>query len=377
MRIALVCPYSCTVPGGVQTQVLGLARALRSHWDLVVVVAPAEGAGIPEGLDAAALDGAIFAKVGTGIPVSVNGSRAPVSPWPTTIARTRTALRRFAPEVVHVHEPFVPGPSLAALTLGPRPIVATFHRSGADVAYRAFGHILSPCSRRVDAAIAVSEDAAETARACIGQQLGLIAIIPNGVELGRLASIEPWPASGPTVAFVGRHEPRKGLRVLLEAFELLQDSPRLWVMGEGPETERLRNQYGANKRIEWLGRVSDDERAARLAGADVLVAPSLGGESFGVVLLEAMAQGTPVVSTAELGTRSILVPASGALVVPEDRAAFAAAVERILTEPQLREELAQRGRAYARTWSSAVMARRLTELYAALRAAPGAARVAA
>ena len=188
-------------------------------------------AGIPDGLDASALDGAIFVRVGAGIAVPVNGSRAPVSPWPATMARTRTALRRFAPEVVHIHEPLVPGPSLAALVLGPRPIVATFHRSGADVAYRAFGHLFSAYSRRLDSAIAVSEEAAETAQACIGHVLGAIAIIPNGVELSRLATVEPWPTACPTVAFVGRHEPRKGLQVLLEAFPLLPDSTRL--MGDG------------------------------------------------------------------------------------------------------------------------------------------------
>src|SRR5271166_4895474 len=104
MRVAIVCPYSCTVPGGVQTQVLGLARALEALGDDVALVAPAEGPGVPERLAVPALGGAVFLKVGAGIPVSVNGSRAPVSPWPATMARTLSALRSFAPHVVHVHE---------------------------------------------------------------------------------------------------------------------------------------------------------------------------------------------------------------------------------------------------------------------------------
>jgi len=365
MRIALVCPYSCTVPGGVQTQVLGLARVLSGNGDIVVVLAPAEGAGVPDGLDASALDGAIFVRVGAGIPVSVNGSRAPVSPWPATMARTRAALRRFAPEVVHIHEPLVPGPSLAALVLGPRPIVATFHRSGADVAYRAFGHLLSPYARRLDSAIAVSEEAAETAQACIGRVLGATAVIPNGVELRRLATVEPWPTTCPTVAFVGRHEPRKGLRVLLEAFPLLPDSTRLWVMGDGPESTRLRSHYGTNPRIEWLGRVSDDERAARLAGADVLAAPSLGGESFGVVLLEAMATGTAVVASDLPGYR---LAASGAarFTVPGDSVALAAAIREVLLDDPERKALQDSGRARAAECDMAAIADRYREIYSRL-----------
>ncbi len=370
MRVALVCPYSCTVPGGVQTQVLGLARALSGHGDVMVVVAPADGDRVPEGLDAEALDGAVFVKVGTGIPVSVNGSRAPVSPWPTTMARTRRALRKFAPEVVHVHEPFVPGPSLAALMLGPRPVVATFHRSGADVAYRVFGHLFSACSRRIGAAIAVSEEAAETAQACIGHLLGAIAIIPNGVELARLASVEPWPTSSPTVAFVGRHERRKGLQVLLEAFSALPESTCLWVMGEGPESDRLRSRYGANPRIEWLGRVSDDERAARVAGADVFAAPSLGGESFGVVLLEAMATGTAVVASDLPGYR---LAASGAarFTVPGDPIGLAEALREVLVDDAERRALQASGRARAAECDMAAVADRYREAYARLTHASG------
>jgi len=136
-----VCPYSCTVPGGVQTQVLGLARSLRSYGDEVTVLAPAERAAMAGRLDTANLNGATFTRVGDGMAVSVNGSRAPVSPWPTTMARTRRALHAFVPDVVHVHEPLVPGPSAAALLSHRWPLVGTFHRSGADLAYRSYGHL--------------------------------------------------------------------------------------------------------------------------------------------------------------------------------------------------------------------------------------------
>jgi len=365
MRIALVCPYSCTVPGGVQTQVLGLARALRSRGDEVAVVGPADRSATSELLDAAALGGAVFVRVGDGVAVAVNGSRAPVSPWPATMRRTVSALRRFGPEVVHVHEPFVPGPSLAALLRGPRPVVGTFHRSGADFAYRAFGHLVGTWSGRLDAVLAVSEDASTTARTCIGHLPVHIAIIPNGVEVARLASAVPWPAKGPTVVFVGRHEPRKGLEVLLEAFAGLPAAAHLWVLGEGPETARLRARFGTDTRIEWLGAVDDEKRARRVAGADVFVAPSLGGESFGVVLLEAMATGTAVVASDLPGYR-LAAEGAARLVPPGDRAALARAVGQVLSDSAEQQALRERGRARALECDMSVTADAYREVYAGL-----------
>ncbi len=365
MRIALVCPYSCTMPGGVQTQVLGLARALRSRGDDVAVVAPAEGTGRTGRVDPAELDGAVFIKVGTGTSVSVNGSRAPVSPWPATMSRTVSALHEFAPEIVHVHEPFVPGPSLAAVVAGPRPIVGTFHRSGADFAYRAYGHIVGPWSRRLDAAFAVSEEAGATARACVGHLSNRVGIIPNGVEVQRFSSAVPWPTSAPTVVFVGRHESRKGLEVLLEAFGLLPGSTHLWVLGYGPETERLRSRFGSDARIEWLGPVGDEERAARLAGADVFAAPSLGGESFGVVLLEAMAAGTAVVASDLPGYQ--LAAGQAARYVPAgDRVALAGAILSLLLDHGEREVLRDRGRQRARECDMGAVADSYREAYVRL-----------
>ncbi len=343
MRIAIVCPYSCTMPGGVQTQVLGLARALRSRGDDVAVLAPAEGGRAADRLGPSALDGAVFVKVGEGTNVSVNGSRAPVSPWPATMSRTVSALHDFAPEVVHVHEPFVPGPSLAAVVVGPRPIVGTFHRSGADLAYRAYGHVVGAWSRRLDAAFAVSQEASATAQACIAGLSNRVGVIPNGVEVQKFASVDPSPTSGPTIVFVGRHEPRKGLGVLLDAFAMLADSTHMWILGDGPETGRLRARFGSDARIEWLGRVDDEERAARLAGADVFVAPSLGGESFGVVLLEAMAAGTAVVASDLPGYRLAAGPAAR-FVPAGDRVALAKTLCAVLVDDAEREALRDLGR---------------------------------
>jgi phosphatidylinositol alpha-mannosyltransferase len=365
MRIALVCPYSLTVPGGVQTQVLGLARALGARGDEVAVVGPAEESEVAGRLDEAALGGAVLLRVGSGRPVSVNGSRAPVAPWPAAMARAVSALRGFAPEVVHVHEPFVPGPSLAAVVAGPRPTVGTFHRAGNDLAYRAYGHLVGVWARRLDAVFAVSEEAARTAQACIGHLPANMGIIPNGVEADLLASVEPWPSSAPTVLFVGRHEHRKGLGVLLDAFEALPAPAQLWVVGEGPETGRLRARCASQARVVWLGAVDDAERARRLAGADVLAAPSLSGESFGLVLLEAMAAGTAVVASDLPGYR---LAAAGAarLVPPGDAGALARALLEVLGDAAQRADLREGGLRRARECDMRAIADAYREVYSRL-----------
>ena len=364
MRIALVCPYDCTVPGGVQSQVLALARALRARGDEVAVIGPA-GPGLDGLLDAEALDGASFFGVGRGVPVAVNGSRAPVSPWPAAMKRTISVLDRFGPDLVHVHEPFVPGPALAAVLFAPRPLVGTFHRAGADVAYRAYGHLVGRWAKRLGALTAVSQEASATARVCIAGLHREIELIANGVEVSRLASVEPWPTSAPAVVFVGRHEPRKGLEVLLGAFAGLRVPGCLWVLGEGPETARLRGRFAGDSRIEWVGPVDDHERARRVAGAELFVAPSLGGESFGVVLLEAMAAGTAVVASDLPGYRRA---AGGAarLVPPGDATALREAIVEVLSDRPERRVLADKGRARALECDMALTAEAYGGVYAGL-----------
>ena len=365
MRVALVCAYDCSIPGGVQTQVLGLARTLLAGGDEVLVVAPSAG---PLGL--APIDGAPVATVGHSLSVPVNGSRAPVSPWPTTMRRTLKAIGRFAPDVVHVHEPLVPGPALAATLFAPPPLVGTFHRGGADRAYRYFGHATARAAGRLTATFAVSDEAAATARAAVGRRAGALEIVPNGVEVGRLAEAVPTPSDGPTVVFVGRHETRKGLGVLLEAVALLPPGVRIWVLGDGPESAALRRGAPEGHAIEWLGRVDDAERASRVAGADCYVAPSLSGESFGVVLLEAMAAGTAVVASDLPGYR---LAAGGAarLVPPGDPVALAAALAEVLADEAARTGLEVAGRARAAACSMEAVAARYREAYRRI-GAPGA-----
>jgi len=320
-------------------------------------------------LDTANLNGATFTRVGDGMAVSVNGSRAPVSPWPTTMARTRRALHAFVPDVVHVHEPLVPGPSAAALLSHRWPLVGTFHRSGADLAYRSYGHLAGRWARRLDAVFAVSEEAAITAEACVGHLRERVAIIPNGVEVSRLANVEPWPSKGPTVVFVGRHERRKGLAVLLEAFAQLPETARLWALGDGPDSKGLRARFASDKRVEWPGAVDDAERARRLAGADVFAAPSLGGESFGVVLLEAMAAGTAVVASDLPGYRLAALQAAK-FVSPGEPAALAQGLLGVLYDEDERRSLCKKGLERAAECDVALVAAQYREVYGRL-AGPG------
>jgi phosphatidyl-myo-inositol alpha-mannosyltransferase len=295
VRVALVCPYSLTEPGGVQGQVLGLARALGTAGHPTLVLAPADGP--VDDLDRSLPPGSRVVALGRSLPVAANGSVAPVSLNPVAASRALRHIRDAQADIVHLHEPLAPGAGYACLVRCRQPLIGTFHRAGASAAYRWLGPLARWAAQRLDVRCAVSPEAVATASAALG---GTYEMVGNGVESERFARAEPWPTGGPTVLFVGRHERRKGLAVLLDAFGSdrgRQLAATLWVVGQGPETDFLRARTAADRRVVWLGRVEDDELASRLRGADVLCAPSLGGESFGMVLLEAMAARAAVVAS--------------------------------------------------------------------------------
>lgn len=320
MKIVLVCPYSVTLPGGVQAQVLGLAEAYRRLGHDATVLAPCDHE--PPG------PGVI--SVGRSIPFASNGSVAPVAPDPVAVARTLAALRSERPDVLHLHEPLSPGAPWAALLTRPAPAVGTFHASGSAIAgiYRAARPLLRPLARRLASRTAVSDDARRTAERWLG---GAYRILPNGVDVERFAKAEPWPSERPAVLFVGRHEERKGLGVLLEAFAGLEDEAVLWVAGEGPQTEELKAR--GTRGVEWLGPVSDEEKARRLRGAAAFCAPSMYGESFGIVLLEAMAARVPVVASDIPGYRDVVRRDREALLVPAgDADGLRSALRAVLTD---------------------------------------------
>lgn len=351
MRVGLVCPYSLTIPGGVQAQVLGLADALRRRGHAARVLAPCDGA--PPDVNVTPL--------GNSIPTAANGSVAPLAPDPSAALRTIRALRDEHFDVVHVHEPLAPGPSLTAVLLHSAPLVGTFHAAGQSAAYRWLRPLTRWAARRIDVRCAVSPDARSMAEAALG---GHYELVFNGIDTEFFELAEPWKCDDPVIFFVGRHEPRKGLDVLLDAMALLPADVRLWVGGDGPDTAKLQARHAGDPRIEWLGRISDRDKARRLRGATVACFPSLGGESFGVVLLEAMAAGTPIVASDLPGYRNVAVRDRDAVMVePGNARALAHALAATIRDPDRRRELRVAGSLRAEGFSMQALAARYEELY--------------
>jgi len=358
MRVVLVCPYSLSLPGGVQGQVLGLARTLRQRGISAKVLGPCDGPPPEAGV----------ISVGPSVSLSANGSIAPLAPDPPAIRRTLEVLAAEQPDVLHLHEPLVPGPALTALLAGNVPAVGTFHASGRVPAYVWLRPAVRAVARCLGLRTAVSPEARALAERWLG---GACHVLPNGVEVERFAKADPWPlpetpgGSGRAILFVGRHEPRKGLDVLLKAFGNLDTDAVLWVAGEGPETAAL--AASAPSSVEWLGRISDEELARRLRTAAVFCAPSLHGESFGVVLLEAMAAGTPVVASDIAGYRDVARDEREAVLVPPgDVAALTTALGRVLDDPTLAARLVDAGTARAAGFSMDRLAARYADLYESL-----------
>lgn len=343
-------PYSLSVPGGVQGQVLGLARALRRQGHQVRVLGPCDGPPPESGVT----------PLGNALPLTANGSVAPIAPDPSAVLRTIRAINDEDFDVLHLHEPLVPGCNMTALLYDAAPMIGTFHAAGRSSSYRYLRGPLTWLAKKLDLRAAVSRDAISLARASLG---GDYELLFNGIEVDRFISADPWPTLSPTVLFVGRHEERKGLEVLLEAHAHMGADVRLWVAGSGPQTEQLRAKY-VDPRIEWLGRIPDDELARRWRAASAYCAPSTGGESFGVVLLESMAARTPVVASDIAGYRNVITDETdGLLVPPGDPLILAKALNRLLTDEGLAAELVANGTQKAVSFSMDELARRYTQLY--------------
>ena len=350
LRIGIVSPYSLTIPGGVQQQVLGLARSLRAKGHEVRVLGPCDGPP-PD---------AFVTPLGNSLPTAVNGSIAPLAPDASAALRTIRALNDEAFDVVHVHEPLVPGPSLTALLVKMAPVVATFHSAGESAAYRTFSRQLKWVASRIDIRVAVSKDAVELAQRYIG---GDYEVLFNGIELGDYSTPSTSPREN-AIFFIGRHEERKGLSNLLEALAKLPPDVRLWIASDGPQTAELKARFATDTRIDWLGRISDAENISRMGRASVFCAPSLHGESFGVVLLEAMAAGTPVVASNLDGYRNVATNDETALLVETGNvASLASALARVLVDSRLAARLTANGREHAQRFSMDALADRYIEMY--------------
>ena len=360
MRILQACPYSWDMHGGVQAHVRHLANHLERLGHEVVVLAP--------GLERPA-DHRVRI-VGRPFHLRFNRSITSTCLSARSFLFTRSIIHSFQPDIVHVHEPLCPGVPMAAMVLADAPVVGTFHSYCEPVVssllYWLEAKLLWPLWRGVDLGLAVSRAAA----GCIESRARIpVRIIPNGIEIPETA---PTPVSerpgGPRLLFVGRLEPRKGIPVLVEAFALLAARfPELVLVavGDGPERAALdRLPADLRARVVTRGTCDDAELAREYANADVFIAPALGSESFGIVLLEAMAAGLPVVASDIPGYREVVRDSAEALLVrPGAPAALAAAVARVLSDPGLAHGLGRRGRQRAREFSWQTVASRIEAAY--------------
>ncbi len=354
LRIGIICPYSLTVPGGVQMQVLGMARELRRRGHEARVLGPCDG---PP-------PASFVTPLGNSLPTSANGSVAPLAPDPPAMFRTLQTLAAERFDVLHLHEPFAPGPTLTAAVTHRYPTVATFHAAGRSSSYKVIKPWLVTLIKRLDHKVVVSKDALALVRSHLG---GEYEVLFNGVEVESIRSTPEMvrhAGDRPAIFFCGRHEERKGLRVLLDAFERLDLDAELWIASSGPDTAELTRRTAGNDRVLWLGRISDEEKYARLRAAEVFCAPSLGGESFGVVLIEAMAAGTTVVASSLDGYRNVATHEHDALLsAAGDVDGLVASLRRALEEPELAGRLRDAGTVRAEAFAMSALVDRYVEIY--------------
>lgn len=362
MRIGIVCPYSWDIPGGVQAHVRDLAEVLIGLGHQVSVLAPGddETPGLP----------AYVVTAGRAVPVPYNGSVARVQFGLVSAARVRRWLRDGAFDVVHVHEPAPPSLSLLTCMIHDGPMVATFHIATARSRFLSmFDTVLQPFLEKLSGRIAVSA----AARNVIVEHLGGDAVvIPNGVEVSHFAAAEPldgYPRAGGTIGFVGRFdEPRKGMDVLVGAMaQLAGQRPGLQVVvaGRGDRDEfRAHLPEGLADRFVLLGQVSEAEKARMLRSVDVYCAPNTGQESFGIILLEAMAACAPVVASDIDAFRRVLANgAAGELFATGDPAGLAGALGAVLDSPQRRSELVHNGTAAVAPYDWNVVVQSVLRVY--------------
>ncbi len=358
MRICIVTPYDLSHEGGVNRHVQELACALRSAGHDARVLGPASGA-VPEGCEG----------VPGVVPVRANGSVARIGLLqPARATRDYLDAGRF--DLIHVHEPIVPGPGRHALRHARVPVVATFHANAERELplQRALRAVAAAGLSRIDAGIAVSRAAKAFSRTIYR---GRTAVIPNGVDLSRFSAVAEaraqvvGPRGAVRVLFVGRFgEPRKGFSVLLDAVALLRGQGRaveVDVVGAGA-AERF-SVRAARLGVRFRGRLDDAALAQAYASADVFCAPSLGGESFGMVLVEAMAAGCPVVAS-DLPGYAEAARGAALLAPPGDPGALAVALWRAAVDAELRAKLGQRGKARAGALCWSRTAARVLHVYA-------------
>ncbi|MEV6846913.1 glycosyltransferase family 4 protein [Actinoplanes sp. NPDC051411] len=360
MKIGIVSPYSFDIPGGVQNHIMDLAEALIGLGHSVSVLAPAdEDSDLPP----------YVVPAGRAVPFPYNGSVARIAFGPVSTARVRRWLNRGQFDVLHVHEPFVLSLSMLAVLSARGPVVATFHTAMIrSRALSAAQGLLQLVIEKITARIAVSELARKTQVEHLG---GGAVEIPNGVAVAKFADASPLPGwPGSALGFLGRFtESRKGFDHLRDAFVRLAPSrPELRLLIAGPgERDDLYDQFPADLhgRITFLGLVSEADKARMLRSVDVYVAPNIGGESFGMILTEAMAAGTAIAASDLDAFRRVLVNGkAGALFPTGDSAALAELLGELLDDPARRASLTTAARSAVAAFDWPNVALRVLEVYA-------------
>ena len=365
MRVALVCPYDWDKPGGVRSHISSLARSLLARGHEVLVIAPGHATGATEGRQDFEVR-----RVARAVGVPANRSVAPISFGPIGFSRVRRTLAAFQPDVVHVHEPMVPSVSLEAVMVADAPLIGTFHAAAeGSLLYGSFAPVLRRLSDRLTIRTAVSAEAERLAARYLG---GRFERTPNGIESDLFAEASKQTATRDrSVLFLGRIEQRKGLDILIEAVALADTKPRVVVAGDGPARRRCaslaeRLDVDAN----FIGTFHEDEKVGLYGSASVYCAPNLGRESFGIVLLEAMASGTPVVCSDIPGFRDAAGDAAR-FAAPGDPADLARALDEVLQDEQLAAGLSTQGLQRARDFDWRALVVGVENLYS--KAASGAA----
>jgi phosphatidylinositol alpha-mannosyltransferase len=358
LRIAIVAPYDLSAPGGVNSQIRGQARALRQLGHAVDVFGPAS-APLADGEHA----------LGRAFSITMGGTESGLGVDPRAFAAA-TRMARGPFDIIHVHEPLTPLVPWLAIAAARAPLVGTFHvhREAGHRLYARWKDILTPIVRRLRARIAVSPAARRTVAAHFP---GDYEIVPNGIDVEAYRTPRPRPpqlvSNRRIVLYVGRLEPRKGVDHLIRAMAQVRTGipdVTLVIVGDGPERASLTALAAGNTSVHFAGRVADDDLVAYLQSADVVCSPALGGESFGIVLLEAMACGKPIVASRIEGYEALVGDAGCArLVPPGDAEALASELTTLLVSPEEGRRLGVAGGAAALEYDWQAIARRLDAVY--------------